>query len=308
MSGYLAALYLRLSKALKISRKYEYFGMEIEISPGVFDPFLMVSGKVLADSLNFSGKKVIEIGTGSGIISLKLAKLGNEVVATEISKEAARCAKRNARKNGIELEVVLTSFAHGICGTFDVLVSNFPYFKGPKSFSPEVFSDESFVKELLREAERLRVKEIYLAVSSKSPFLDLISPYSVISEVKVPFEKIFAIKKEISLEGDREIMEFPPEVLTVSKKGKVEVRKLIDRGEFVRYEYLDPKTGKRSENKIKIVLRNSEGKVEEYFVIPLKQHGRYLMLRAENKGPRMLWDGKKAVPLFEDMPGDSKLF
>ncbi len=102
-------------------------------------------------------------------------------------------------------------------------------------------------------------------------------------------------------------MEYPKEVLTVSKKGKVEVRKLIDRGEFVRYEYLDPKTGKKSENKVKIVLRNSKGEVEEYFIIPLKQRGRYLLLRAENKGPRMLWDGEKAVPLFGDSK-DEKLF
>ncbi len=197
MPGYLAAIYLKVTKALKISRKYRYFGMEIEVSPGVFDPFLLVSGKLLADSLNFSGRRVIEIGSGSGIVSLKLAKLGNEVIATEISEEAAKCTRRNAKRNGIELEVVLTEFAHGIEGEFDVMVANFPYFKGPRSLSPEIFSDEPFVLELLKEARRLRVKEIYATLSSRSPFLRIFEPYEKISEIKVPFERIFVIKKEI---------------------------------------------------------------------------------------------------------------
>ena len=89
----------------------------------------------------------------------------------------------------------------------------------------------------------------------------------------------------------------PEEVLTRSKKGKMEVRKLIDRGQYVRYEYLDPQSGERSENKVKIVLKSKEGKVEEHFIIPLK--GKSLLLPAEEKGERKVWDGEKGVELFE---------
>ncbi len=96
------------------------------------------------------------------------------------------------------------------------------------------------------------------------------------------------------------IMKYPQDVLTISKRGKVEVRKLIDRGVYVRYEYIDPTTGEKSENKIKIVLRSKDGKLEEYFMIPLKQKDRYLLLKTDVKGDRFLWDGTKAVPLFED--------
>jgi hypothetical protein len=95
-------------------------------------------------------------------------------------------------------------------------------------------------------------------------------------------------------------MEYPEEVLTKSKKGKIEVRAIIDRGEFVRYEYLDPATGKKSENKVKLVLRNEKGEQEEYFIIPLKQQGKFLLLKAEVKGERKLWDREKkmVVKLF----------
>ena len=92
-------------------------------------------------------------------------------------------------------------------------------------------------------------------------------------------------------------MDYPDEVLTTSKKGKLEVRYFIDRGEFVRYEYLDPGTGEKSENKIKLVLRSEVGS-DEYFIIPMKDN-RKLLIPVEPKGPRQLWDGKekKAINL-----------
>ncbi len=93
-------------------------------------------------------------------------------------------------------------------------------------------------------------------------------------------------------------MNYPESVLTESKKGKIEVRNLIDSGRFVRYEYLDPDSGKRSENKVKLVLYNGKEQ-EEYFIIPLKQKNRFLLLRAEKKGARKIWDGKEGVELYD---------
>ena len=93
-------------------------------------------------------------------------------------------------------------------------------------------------------------------------------------------------------------MDYPEEVLTNSKKGKTEVRSLVDFGTFVRYEYLDSETGKRVEKKIKIVLYNGED-YEEYFIIPLKQKNRFLLLKAEKRENRKLINREKVVDLFE---------
>ncbi len=90
---------------------------------------------------------------------------------------------------------------------------------------------------------------------------------------------------------------FPEEVLTRTKKGETEVRALIDRGRYVRYNYLDPDTGEAVEGgKVKLVLLADDGKVEEFFVIPTKSH-RDLLIPAAEKGARMVWDGKQAVDL-----------
>ncbi len=90
---------------------------------------------------------------------------------------------------------------------------------------------------------------------------------------------------------------FPSEVLTRTKKGEVEVRSLIDRGRYVRYNYLDPETGESMEGgKVKLVLLSDAGRKEEYFIIPMKSK-RDLLIPASEKGARKLWDGTRAVDL-----------
>ncbi len=90
---------------------------------------------------------------------------------------------------------------------------------------------------------------------------------------------------------------FPEEVLTRTKKGEIEVRSLIDRGRYVRYNYLHPKTGEPMEGgKVKLVLISESGKTEEFFIIPTKSM-RDLLIPAAEKGSRKIWDGTKAVEL-----------
>ena len=90
---------------------------------------------------------------------------------------------------------------------------------------------------------------------------------------------------------------FPEEVLTRTKQGELEVRSLIDRGRYVRYNYLDPETAEPMEGgKVKLVLVSEAGTVEEFFVIPTKSR-RDLLIPAPEKGARKVWDGARAVDL-----------
>ena len=90
---------------------------------------------------------------------------------------------------------------------------------------------------------------------------------------------------------------FPDDVVTRTKKGELEVRSLIDRGRYVRYNYLHPETGEPMEGgKVKLVLIAESGKAEEFFVIPTKSK-RDLLIPAAEKGERKIWDGTRAVDL-----------
>jgi hypothetical protein len=91
--------------------------------------------------------------------------------------------------------------------------------------------------------------------------------------------------------------QYPPSVLTKNRKGETEVRNLLGRGEFVKYNYTDPKTGKPLEGgKFSIILKDSRtGKEEHYFLIPVK--GGFLAIPRQENGGRMVWDAgrKKAA-------------
>lgn len=85
---------------------------------------------LLADSA-LEGKKVLDVGAGSGILSIVAAKRGAEALALEADPEAVRTAQRNVGRNGVEslVRVVRLRVDRSILallrGTaFDVIVVN----------------------------------------------------------------------------------------------------------------------------------------------------------------------------------------
>ena len=90
--------------------------------------------------------RIIDVGTGSGCIAVSLAIEIQEavVVATDISPDAVRIARTNARRNGVEDRVrilvgnQLDPFR--LPGLFDAIVSNLPYISDSqfRDLQPEV--------------------------------------------------------------------------------------------------------------------------------------------------------------------------
>ena len=88
-------------------------------------------------------------------------------------------------------------------------------------------------------------------------------------------------------------MEFPESVLTKGKKGRMEIRGLDHRGTYVMCKYLDPKTMGLADVKRKLVLKDEDGKITEYFVIPLKDPRRALLITPEvEEKERQVWNDK----------------
>ena len=86
-------------------------------------------------------------------------------------------------------------------------------------------------------------------------------------------------------------MDFSDQVLTKGKSGKLEVRALHSRGSFVMCKYLTPETLKLADKKTKLTLRCDDGKLEEYFIIPLRDPKRSLLIKAEGEEKnRKVWN------------------
>jgi methylase of polypeptide subunit release factors len=72
------------------------------------------------------GERVIDIGTGSGILAIWAAKRGAQVVATDTDVRAIEAARRNAEINGVHLELLCGPLFAGAQGRFDAVFANLP--------------------------------------------------------------------------------------------------------------------------------------------------------------------------------------
>ncbi len=79
---------------------------------------------------DLDGKEILDIGTGSGCIAISLAKnLSNaKVSALDISSDALKVAKENAKLNNVEVSFINADiFEYQSDKKYDVIVSNPPY-------------------------------------------------------------------------------------------------------------------------------------------------------------------------------------
>ncbi len=115
--------------------KVSFRGIELETA-GVYEPredsFLFAG---FLETLELKGKKVLEIGCGSGLLSILCSKKGAEMTAVDISPQAGAITKENAEKNGCKIKTVQSDLFSAVQGKFDLILFNSPYL--PVNESPE---------------------------------------------------------------------------------------------------------------------------------------------------------------------------
>lgn len=86
---------------------------------------------VISENKN-SFYKILDIGSGSGCISVSLAKNmpGSVVYATDISKDALELTRKNSKLNHVELQILqfdILKNTNSLNEKFDIIISNPPY-------------------------------------------------------------------------------------------------------------------------------------------------------------------------------------
>jgi release factor glutamine methyltransferase len=112
-------------------------GLELDVPPTVFHPGLFLTSAFFArflQSLDLGGRSVVEVGCGSGILSLSAAKAGaRSVLALDINPAAVEAAKANARKNNLrQVRSLHSNLFSALPSTrmFDVIICSPPSFSG----------------------------------------------------------------------------------------------------------------------------------------------------------------------------------
>ena len=129
--------------------------------------------KVISTCRDMDKPSIVEIGVGSGIISIMLSTLllNAKVIATDISQDALDVARINAKRHSVEdkIKFIKCNLLDGVYEKIDILVSNPPYIKKDEvldknlSYEPDLalFGGEKgdeILKKIIDEAIRREVK------------------------------------------------------------------------------------------------------------------------------------------------------
>ena len=106
-----------------------YKGGAFKVRRDVYEP--AEDTLLLADNLDVKREeRVLELGTGCGILAILAAKAGAEVVGSDINPAALRCARDNASANGVSerIDFRLGHLFEPVLGEcFDLVIFNPPY-------------------------------------------------------------------------------------------------------------------------------------------------------------------------------------
>ena len=118
-----------------ITKKASFYGEMFNVQDGVLIPrpeTEILVEKAEAILKDIDNPKVVEVGTGSGIISVMLAILIEDIkiIAVDINEKALSLAKSNAIKHNVEHKITFIKsdiFNEVDVSNFDMCVSNPPY-------------------------------------------------------------------------------------------------------------------------------------------------------------------------------------
>ncbi len=126
-------LYPASEKYLSKERSYSYKGATVTVFPGVFHPGFFFSTKLLLgyiENLEFQKKYVLELGAGTGLISIITANKGGYVTASDISLTAVYNIEKNVKMTNANVEVVHSDLFDDIPQRrYDYIIINPPYYK-----------------------------------------------------------------------------------------------------------------------------------------------------------------------------------
>lgn len=126
-----------LNKVMAHTEPYEVdvFGKSITVLPGVMSPKYDWAGVYMIDYLpkDFSGQDVLELGPGSGLVSVFIGLRGaTSITAADINPEAIENTKINFEKfNLTNAEAVVSDvFSNVPTKQYDSIIFNLPYHDG----------------------------------------------------------------------------------------------------------------------------------------------------------------------------------
>ncbi|MEZ4722595.1 MAG: methyltransferase [Flavobacteriales bacterium] len=175
-------------------REYHYKGLRISVPRGVFHPGLFFSSKMLASQLESNdlvGKRALELGCGSAMVSCAMARLGAEVLASDINPKAVEAAINNASQNQLTIQAIESDLFDQLSDqVFDLIVINPPYFaKNPETMTQRAWfageNFEYFQKLFMQIGQHMDPQTVVLMSASEDVELDRIREIATLKSFEI---------------------------------------------------------------------------------------------------------------------------
>ena len=178
-------------------REFKYQDISITVAPGVFHPGFFFSTSFILEFLGtqqLRRQKFLEVGSGSGIISIFAAKNGAEVTAIDINSKAVKNTRENSEKNAVKISILESDlFSNVPPASFDWIVINPPYYPiDPKSEAEYAWNcgeDHQYFKSLFAGLGKFITNKTNILIVL-SDVCDLQTIFSIGSEHGFSFKKI----------------------------------------------------------------------------------------------------------------------
>jgi release factor glutamine methyltransferase len=153
LSGFFRGYYRYTAFLNRVTPNPRINGRPFAVAPSVCKP--LGNEHVVADYIP-PGKQVLEIGCGSGIITLYAALKSKHVTAVDISPDAVDNTKLNMATQGINnVDVILGDAFESVTGTFEVVLSNPPWVNFElDDLNRKWASSATLITQLFRESGR----------------------------------------------------------------------------------------------------------------------------------------------------------
>ncbi len=194
--------------------KYFYKDIELDVPETVYCPRedSELLAKVL-ESTPLKDKRVLEIGCGSGLLSILMSKKGAHVTAVDINEDAVEITKINAERNDTKISALVSDMFEKVKGRFDLIVFNPPYLPiGEDDVEDVTYSGGSSGREIIEifldtAPEYLNMAgNLIFAISSltdEGEVLHLIKEAGlhprIIARQKIPWEELIVVEAHLQL-------------------------------------------------------------------------------------------------------------
>lgn len=154
----------------------EFYGLKLDVDERVLIPRPETEKIVdwVVENYTKDIRSLLDVGTGSGAIALAIKKeLPNIIVtATDISEDAIKLAKINAKEHNLEVGFKKNDLLSGLKKEYDIICANLPYIDKSQPVSKEVANEPRIA--LFADGQGLKlIKKLILQASKykKLPFV-----------------------------------------------------------------------------------------------------------------------------------------